>query len=291
MSHTLRIVSDLHLGHRASLLAEPADLRPLAEGADEVIFNGDTLELKYADQKGAQAQIAAFNAEIATWGIPTQVITGNHDPEISPIHHLLLSEGRVLVTHGDAIFRNIAPWSSSAPQLRQVADQLGFDGSETGPSELFSAYLELYKRASSIAHKLEADYNPSLWGKLKTFLHQAWPPTRPFKILRSWRLAPDRAVSLAQRFSLHPDFIVIGHTHQPGIWRRGSQTVINLGSYFPWPGARCIDIVGDDLLVRSVTKSQRRVAIGPVIARFPLSPPLPAHISCPAHPPAAEPAP
>ncbi len=232
---------------------------------------GDTLELKYGDSAGSQRQKSAFDAEIATWGVQTHIITGNHDPEISSLHHLLLRESRVFVTHGDAIFRNITPWSSSAPKLRHAADQLGFDGSESGPPERLSAYLELYKRASSMAHKLESTYNPSLWGKTKIFLHQAWPPTRPFKILRSWRQAPDRAVSLASRFSLQPDFIVIGHTHQPGIWRRGPQTVINLGSFFPWPGALCVDIVGDELIVRSIAKRQPRVAIGQVVARFPLS--------------------
>jgi hypothetical protein len=42
MSSPIRILSDLHLGHRVSRIASAESLRPLIAGAGTVIFNGDT---------------------------------------------------------------------------------------------------------------------------------------------------------------------------------------------------------------------------------------------------------
>lgn len=276
MSQLVRIVSDIHLGHRASVLEKPSDLRPLAEGADELIFNGDTLELKYGDMDtahyNAAEQLARFTAEAATWGAKIRLVTGNHDPRISSDHFLQLRDGEILVTHGDGLFKSIAPWSSTAKTLLHFANQLGIDENATGSPADLDAYLQLHKRATILAHQQEGGYNPTLWGKLKIFLHQTWPPTTPFKIVKCWLDVPGKAVSLASRFRLKPRFIVVGHTHFPGIWQRGSQTIVNLGSYFPWPGARCIDIQNDTLVVRRIHKRQGQVRLGKAVARFDLAP-------------------
>ena len=43
----------------------------------------------------------AFLEFIAPYRERLTLLTGNHDPDISPHHHLELAGGRVLVTHGD----------------------------------------------------------------------------------------------------------------------------------------------------------------------------------------------
>lgn len=273
MPGLIRIVSDLHIGHRASMIDSLQALRPLAEGADWLIFNGDTLELKYGDSNptsyDSSKQKQLFDDEVAKWPCKVTLITGNHDPEISEIHSLSILQGQVFITHGDSLFREIAPWSSNIRNLRRFSEHI--DPAATGQTDQdLHDYLVLHKQASLLAHQHDKDYNPTVWGKFKIFLHQAWPPTRPFKILKCWAEVPDRAVSLATRFGRAPRYIVVGHTHRPGTWNRGEQTVINLGSYFPWPGALCIDIDARALIVRKIRKRQNKIKIGSSIASYQL---------------------
>lgn len=275
MTEKIRIVSDLHVGHKASVIDRMQALRPLADDVDWLIFNGDTLELKYGDldktHYDAIQQKELFDQEAARWGVKVTLITGNHDPEISNLHSLSILEDQVFITHGDALFRDIAPWSSNIENLRRCSAHIDETATGSTTQELHD-YLQLHKQAILDAHKLDQDYNPTLWGKVKIFLHQAWPPTTPFRILKCWAEVPERALSLTQRFSLEPPFIIVGHTHNPGIWQRGGQTVINLGSYFPWPAARCVDISDNQLTVRKIRKSQNAIQLGKPVARYPLAP-------------------
>lgn len=273
MSGKIRIVSDLHVGHKASVIDSLQALRPLAEGVDWLIFNGDTLELKYGDldvdHYDADREKERFDKEVAKWSCKVTVITGNHDPQISDLHSLSVLDNKVFITHGDGLFPEIAPWSSNIENLRKHAAII--DPATTGITEQdLHDYLELHKTVTIRAHEDDKKYNPTLWGKMKIFLHQAWPPTTPFRILKSWSEVPARAISLTERFGLSPKFIVVGHTHNPGTWKRGGQTVINLGSYFPWPGARCIDIEKNTLKIRKIRKKQNDIKIGRTIASFEL---------------------
>ena len=42
MNEPVRILSDLHLGHKISRITRVSALRPLISGAATVVFNGDT---------------------------------------------------------------------------------------------------------------------------------------------------------------------------------------------------------------------------------------------------------
>ncbi|MDQ8205573.1 metallophosphoesterase family protein [Pelagicoccus sp. SDUM812003] len=273
MNRKIRIVSDLHIGHRASLIEHAKAIAPLADGVERLVFNGDTLELKYGDLESshynAAEQKSIFLEEVSKWGVETTLITGNHDPAISEVHSASLRDGAVFATHGDGLYKEIAPWSSSIKLLRACSK--GIDENQTGrTAEDLHRYLSLHKQVSIKAHEMDETYNPTLWGKLRIFLHQAWPPDTPFRILKCWRETPDRAVSLAERFEIQAKFLIVGHTHKPGIWQRGDRYVINLGSYFPWPGAYCVDIADNLLEVKRVRKGRNRVTIGETIRSFEL---------------------
>ncbi|MBK1879383.1 metallophosphoesterase [Pelagicoccus mobilis] len=273
MNSRIRIVSDIHLGHKASVVDDLKALRPLAEGVDWLIFNGDTLETKYGDidssPYNAETQKKRFWQEAENWNCETTLITGNHDPDISDQHSLSIMGGQVFITHGDALFADIAPWSSNVGNLRRFSANIDPDATGSSSQELHD-YLQLYKQATLTAHQHDKKYNPTAWGKIKILLHQAWPPSTPFRILKSWREVPDRAASLAQRFGLNPKFVVVGHTHNPGVWKRGETTIINLGSYFPWPGARCVDIASNRLSIRKIKKRENQIEIGKQLATFEL---------------------
>lgn len=267
MTDRIRIVSDIHLGHKASVLSELKELRPLSENVDWLIFNGDTLELAYGHSD--QILLKQFEQETKNWSCKVSLITGNHDPAISDLHFLQILDGQVLITHGDGLFAEIAPWSSKIDIIRKFASGIDPDATGNGEADLH-AYLAQNKEVSILTSQSDEDYNPTVWGKLKIFLHQAWPPSRPFKILKCWAEVPSRARSLASRFGLKPKFIIVGHTHKPGTWIQDEQVVINLGSFLPWPGSQCVDIIDSTLSVRKILKKQNRISIGEEIASFPL---------------------
>jgi hypothetical protein len=83
-------------------------------------------------------------------------------------------------------------------------------------------------------------------------LRECWPPWRPLQIFHSWAGTPARAEALARVFRPRARFILIGHTHFSGCWRRGPRMVINTGSFLPLSGRMAIDIQGESLTVRSI---------------------------------------
>ncbi|MEM9161073.1 MAG: metallophosphoesterase [Verrucomicrobiota bacterium] len=274
MSHPkIRVLSDLHIGHRASLARNPDRLAPLVEGADIVIFNGDTIELKFANPTRKPETYVSKDElakRVRSWGAEPIFVTGNHDPSISNIHHLSLDDGNILITHGDGCFKNIAPWSSESKILGEETNRLATPQTELSRkhSDLHS-YLSDIKSASIEAYKRHAERNPTLWGRFSIFLHQAWPPTRPFRILRAWRDMPQASYDLARSFGLNPSLIIVGHTHRPFVRTIGKSHIVNTGSFFTWPGAYSVDFDASGTTIRKIKKSRHGVRFGNQIGRLP----------------------
>src|SRR5947209_2581653 len=100
----IRIISDIHLGHPASLVAGAENLAPLLRGFPTVIFNGDTVESRFLkDRPKARQNLDVLEKVCAAQGARCILINGNHDPAISPASHVDLADGAVLVTHGDML--------------------------------------------------------------------------------------------------------------------------------------------------------------------------------------------
>ncbi len=265
----IRVLSDLHWGHKASLIKASESLEGLVREADKVIFNGDTLEQKFEDSpsrlKKPLPSLAQFRDLLEKWDIEPIFLTGNHDPCISNAHYCELNSGEILVTHGDAIFRSVAPWSSNKKILENAVKR-GLARSTATQS--FYSYLQMFKDASLEEHALVQDYDPTVWGKIQIFLRQAWPPTRALTILKCWQEAPEKAVEFVNKFGKTPQFLIIGHTHKPNITKLGSTTVINTGSFLPWPGATALDIDSDGLTARKIIKRKGRFSTDDIISRF-----------------------
>ena len=88
MGHRLiRIVSDVHFGERSSTVRELGQLRPLVEGADLFVLNGDTLDTRPG---GNAARTDRLRREVlgffASCGMPVTFLTGNHDPDLDGRH-------------------------------------------------------------------------------------------------------------------------------------------------------------------------------------------------------------
>jgi hypothetical protein len=104
--------------------------------------------------------------------------------------------------------------------------------------------------------------------RLSVLMHQFWPPHRPFMIARAWFQTPTLAARLCDLFRPKARYVVVGHTHYPGVWRRGQVTVINTGSYVLHFGALAVILNGTTIEIRKVKRQKDGFALGKQIARF-----------------------
>jgi predicted phosphodiesterase len=263
------ILSDLHLGHRASQIRDPEELAPILKEAGAVVFNGDTVEMRTSVDRPVGRRLAATIARLChNLGCRATFINGNHDPCISKIDHLDLMDGRLLVTHGDILFLGVAPWSRQALAYRKIHLRAL---ARLGPDALMSFEKRLLatKRTSIKLQLMERPVTErSTVPNLSVLMHQFWPPHRPFMIMRAWLQTPTLAAQLCNLFRPNAKYVVVGHTHFPGYWRHKELTVINTGSYVLHFGAMAVILDGESLEIRRIKKQKDGFVLGRRIARF-----------------------
>jgi predicted phosphodiesterase len=263
------IISDLHLGHRASQIRDPEELAPILKEAGSVIFNGDTVEMRTAVDRSVGRHMAAVIARLCHHiGCRATFVNGNHDPCVSKIDHLDLMDDRILVTHGDILFLGIAPWSRQALAYRKIHLKAL---ARLGPDALmnFEKRLLATKRTSIKLQLMERPVTGrSLAPHFSVLMHQFWPPHRPFMIVHAWLQTPTLAAQLGNLFRPHARYVIVGHTHYPGVWQRGQVTVINTGSYVLNFGALAVILNGALVEIRKVKRQRDGFALGKLIARF-----------------------
>jgi len=265
----IRILSDLHLGHTASLAREISQIEPLFRGVKTVIFNGDTVEMRSErDRELADSRIHAVHEFCAEQDAASFFINGNHDPIISTINHLEIDDGRVLVTHGDVLFHETSPHLRrrfrGSMQARRIDD--------LAPDELahFEKILSTNKRVTAFHDDYSFSIPEGQWGKFTTFMKQTWPPRRLVNMVSGWTSTHVNAINLVRVYRPHARVIVVGHTHFPGIWHRHGYTVINTGSYLPVLGRLAVDFEGGHVTVRKVIFRRGRFHLGRTLSRIPL---------------------
>ena len=263
----IRIISDLHWGHKASLVRDADTLRPISEGADLLVFNGDSVEEKYGKSpKHINSPLPTgdqLRAIAAGWGIPTLFITGNHDPLISEHHVLELAD--ILITHGDGSFSSITPWSQQAQDLEDHLKRIIDDP----PPKSLHDYLGKIKKAAMETQLDSSRYDPTVWGRLQILFRAACPPTRVLKIISCWKKMPQVTVNRLKEFGCSPRIAIIGHTHKQGMTSYAGTLVINTGSFFQWPGALAVDITEKSLEVISIRKRRDSFSLNKRITEIP----------------------
>ena len=272
MPGLIRIFSDLHYGDQASRLRSLNQLDPLLEGIDQLILNGDTFDTRPSSHPQQTDRIYAETLAYFSRCVPAVIhITGNHDPDISAHHLIDLVGDHVFVTHGDIIFEDVVPWGRDAEYFtaRINRDLAALD--EKSRHDLDSR-LKIYRGAClNLPQGHQAEPNP-----LKYALHVAadnlWPPQRSLRILRAWQETPKRAAAIAAMHRPNARFMLIGHTHRPGVWTTDSGlTVINTGSFSRPFGAFAVDINTTQLSVRRIVLRAGHFEPGPVIVEFALA--------------------
>ncbi|HSY54549.1 MAG TPA: metallophosphoesterase [Opitutaceae bacterium] len=278
----LRIFSDLHIGDRGCRVRALAQLTPLFDGADVLVFNGDSLDTRPGPVHLPAAALAAVNAAtavqragfldfLAHHAPPTTLLTGNHDPDISTQHSLDLANGQVFVTHGDLFFDNIVPWSRDRPIIRKLLARELAQHAPTEHMQLESRLATFRRVCAGVPQRHHSERNPFRY-TFGVLADIAWP-TRTLAILRAWHETPTLAAAFLRTQRPQARFLVMGHTHRPGIAHApGGLTVINTGSFcVPAANPCVVDITTQKITLRRVVIRGGALRFGETLATFALA--------------------
>lgn len=263
-----RIFSDLHYGERVSIVQNLAQLDPLLAGIAGLVLNGDSLDTRPGPHPATIQEVRRTLADYLR-ATPTVMLTGNHDPDISTTHLHELAGARVLVTHGDIMFDDIVPWGRDAPLARQLVTRERGAASALTLEQLLHAHR---RAAGALPRRLpQTDTRP--WQSIGRLLVELlFPPTRVTRVLRAWSEMPARTAALARTHRPEARFLVVGHTHRPGIWKqRDGRVVINTGSFCRPLGRLVVDVAPDHLIVRRVVRRGMDYHPGERVAEFALA--------------------
>ncbi len=264
-----RILSDLHFDDATSQVKSLAMLRPLLDGAGRVIVNGDALDSQVVTH--GDALIREVKTFFAAHTPEALFIAGNHDPDISTVNELLLASGQIWLTHGDVFFEYLAPWSPNLPEYRRRIHALRDNLPAAERNRLDTRYRIL--RAVSVG--LPPEHDPAD----RSFSHQFARlarifvnPRRPLSMLHAWLTSPRTAAEMAAQHHPSARFVIFGHIHHPGVWKKNNRIVINTGSFTPPRGALMVEFDDNNLRVRRIDRRRDAFHPGSVIAEFPLAP-------------------
>lgn len=243
------ILSDFHLGRARRHSGRADAFRPLWQGFDRLVLGGDTAEIMHPQRRGrALSAVERLFDLCAKDGVESLAITGNHDPTISEMFGLSLHGGEVFITHGDGFHPAVTPWSQIAPALRVRRAAALAENRRSVHIDGPDADL----RAARDASLLEWQALLARGGRgYRSIL------TRPWALLSVpfyWVSYPRLAQSFADRHELAARFVIFGHTHFSGIWRRGDRTIINTGSFSPLGRPRAVTLTDDGLCVFDVKR-------------------------------------
>jgi UDP-2,3-diacylglucosamine pyrophosphatase LpxH len=219
------IISDLHIG-RPRMVETAEEVAPLVDAASVLIINGDCAELhidRWADT--AARELEALRERCRRAGTRLVLLSGNHDPQLSPDRHLMLADDSVFVTHGDAIDPALAPWSDSAAIIRHRRREVE-DGQRTDERESLPGIFHACREAAAAEWLAHGDL-----GKPTSILEVMRKPQKIAAITRFWISNPKKVNAFADRHAPRSRAVIVGHSHRAGIRRIGSRDIINTGAF------------------------------------------------------------
>ncbi len=223
----VRIFSDLHLGHKASRIDKVESLRPLFQGAGTVVFNGDTWEeLAGVWRENSLAMLEDLKRILAEEGCEAIFLRGNHDPGFEGNAWLELADGRIAVTHGDAVLRDSSPWKHEIISGADTVEEIWrrFPDAEVNLESRLAV-------AKEIAVELSSGHHPEQRNLFSRIRDAAFPPKRAMEILKAWASQWNCGARFCRRYFPKAEILVIGHFHFSGVRKTGGKTVVNLGSF------------------------------------------------------------
>lgn len=227
MKEPVLIVSDLHLGHDATRITQISDLRSLFEGAGTIVFNGDTWqELATVWRERSQRVLDHLKQLGDELDVEMIFLSGNHDPGWPGQGWLELADGKIVITHGDALMWAGSPWSRESfvrhDQIRELWNE--------HPAADHDAHERL-TLARRIALTLKPPVIPNSRTLFRRVLDAVSPPRRAIEILKVWWRQSEAAAHFAAQYFPNAEVIVIGHFHSSGAWKKNGRLVINTGAF------------------------------------------------------------
>jgi predicted phosphodiesterase len=223
----VRILSDLHLGHKICRIEKVATLRPLIAGAGTVIFNGDTWqELAAPFLARSTVMLDELKQLCREEGAKTIFLPGNHDPGWSGPGWVELAGGRIVITHGDALLRGGSPWKREILTSGERVNELW----EKHPA----ARQEVAERLA-VAREIARELCSVEYPTGRSFFQRAWdavtPPARAVRMIEAWRTQGALGAAFCEAYFPRAEMLMIGHFHWNGTWSCAGRRVINTGSF------------------------------------------------------------
>ena len=241
-------------------------MRPLWQGAGTMVFNGDTVNVVVADDGGRDRGVLSHLSRLCGEdGVEAVFLAGNCDFDLPGERHLELAGGKVLVTHGEAIFRGVCPWRDVAPRVvsakASALEQMPRDRRETLAGQLEAIRLSLTAVRDPMRMLLP------WWLKLtRRILYARSAPRRAWAMLRAWREAPSLAGRFFAEYAPQAKVIVIGHTHRAGVWDLGGRSLINTGSLSGPGRALTVRLEDRQVTVRRIRRGREGWQPGETVA-------------------------
>ncbi len=227
MNEPVRVLSDLHLGHKISRISNVNALRPLISGAGTVIFNGDTWqELARPFFERSKVMLEDLRVLCREEGAEAIFLSGNHDPGWSGPGWMALAEGRIVITHGDALLFDGSPWKREILVNGRRVMELWREHPEAA-----SDIEQRMRVARKLARELCSVEHPTGRNILLRAWDAALPPQRAMKMLEAWFTQAAEGARFCERYFPAAEFLIIGHFHREGSWLAGGRRVINTGSF------------------------------------------------------------
>ncbi len=244
---TVCIISDLHYGHTRSLAPPPSELVASLAGVDILVIAGDLAEtrpLHGCREQGVKLR-DEFRHACQRAGIRLVELAGNHDTDLP---HLMLSlwGGKVIVIHGHMLFDEVAPWGWEYLRNKASSDEL-IAQHPTRHRDL-SARLRLAQAMSLHGTPIHQSALQPPFTCFNKLLHCFWPPQRPIRIVGAWLSAARRAERFASTFAPDCEYLVFGHVHRTGCWKKKQRTLMTTGAWFKHARAARVDFKDGVLL-------------------------------------------
>jgi hypothetical protein len=183
---------------------------------------------------------------------------------------LSLAGGRVWLTHGDVFFENVAPWSRILPELRR---RVAHHSAHYSPADRarIETKLKIFRQVCLKLPRHHDVEDRRFFPRFTRLVNALFPPTQAIAILKVWRDTPRLARELAAQQRPGARFVLLGHTHRPGIWsHRDGRVVINTGSFCLPGSAYAVDLTPNSVIVWSVVQRQGLFHLGERLRELPL---------------------
>lgn len=196
-------------------------------GAGTVIFNGDTWqELAAPFLDGSTVMLEELKSLCREEGAEAIFLPGNHDPGWPGPGWVELAEGRIVVTHGDALLTAGSPWKReilvSGERVRELWDR-------------YPAAAHAVEDRLAVAREIARDLCSVEYATGRSFFQRAWdamiPPRRAGKMIEAWLTQGAEGAKFCADYFPQAEVLLIGHFHWEGCWLRDGRRVINTGSF------------------------------------------------------------